>query len=170
MAVTLLAVVLFASAQGAAIEVEARCVVDGFTPGERDRIVTLVRQGTQPDAAFQARLERVGVDCAASRGWDEQRGGVFIAFALGSMVRDNTGPQLERAGIDTAWLEAWLARQDERVQTTPAIELADSERLVTELHARGIPIALLESQSELIGAYVAGLAIMERARRGRAFE
>ncbi|HEY0326526.1 MAG TPA: hypothetical protein VGC46_11225 [Allosphingosinicella sp.] len=166
----LLALALFVAAQGAAVEVEARCVVDGFTLAERDRIVTIVRQGTQPDAALQARLEGVGMDCAASRGWDEQRGGVFIAFALGSMVRDNTGPQLRRAGIDTAWLEAWLARQDERVQTTPAIELADSERMVRELHAQGTPLATLEAQSELIGAYVAGLAIMERARRGLAFD
>lgn len=167
---TLLALVLFATVQGLSIEVEARCVVDGFTPGERERIVELIRQAAEPDAALQTRLEQVGADCVESRGWAERQGGAFIAFALGSMLRDEIGPKLGRAGIDSAWLEAWLARQDDRVRTTPVIDAADSERLVLELHAQGTSMATIESQSGLIGAYVSALVMMERARRGLAFE
>ena len=167
---TFLALALFAAAQAPAIEAEARCIVYGFTSGERERIVELIRRAGEPDPALQGRLQQVGIDCVASRGWAEPQAGAFIAYALGSMLRDDTGLKLRRAGVDPAWLETWLARQDERVRTTPAIAEADSERLVLDLQAQGIPIGTIQSQSELIGAYVSALAIMERARRGLPFE
>lgn len=154
------------AAQPSALAEEASCIIDGFTPDERSRIVTMAQENAEPSPALQRRLEEVGMACVASRGWDEAQGGRYIGFAIATMIRDETADRLRRAGIDPALVAAWLGRQEERLRITPAIDPADAERLVLDLNAQGLPIELLEANGATIGAYVAGLAMVERVERG----
>lgn len=161
-----IALALLAAAPQSGPGVEASCIVDQFTAAERAEVAALAQQNAEPPPALRSRLEAVGAGCAQSRGWTADNAGDIIGLALAVMIRDDAAPRLQQAGIAPASVDAWLARQDDQVRTSPEIGQSDAERLVFDLHAQGVPMPSLEANGQLLGAYVAALVIIERIERG----
>ena len=159
-----------AAAQPSALAGEASCVTDRFSPAERTAFVAMAQQNDEPSPQLRQRFEEVGRACVESRGWDAGEAEAYFGFAVATMIRDESGEQLRRAGVDPGRVAGWLARQEERVRVNPAIAQGDAERLIMDLARDGVPMEALEAHGSLIGAYVAGLAMVERLERGMALE
>jgi hypothetical protein len=156
---------LLAAMQSLPID-DARCITSGLSPAERSEIGALAERNVEPPPPLEARLEEAVANCADERDWAPDRIEPMVGLALAMIIREQTGPRLHSAGIDPATVDAWLGRQSEQMRTNTAIEPADAERLVLDLHEGGIPMPTLEENGELLGVYVGARMIIERVERG----
>ena len=160
------ALALLAAAQADVGVDDAECLLDNLSAAERSALSAAAQTNSEPSAAVSQRLESLAISCGTSRGWSPEQAGNAAALALSMVIVEDAGAALERGAVDPAIIDRWFERQSYERRTDHVFSNEDGEQIVLDLQREGVPLALLESQGERIGAYVAALVMIERIAHG----
>ena len=138
---------------------ELSCVADRLSPAERRAIAAQADSGTAP---FIAALR----ECTRRHGWDRRREDYARDHALATITRAEVQPDLERAGVPTAAIDARIAARPDSAMT--ASETSSAPFVMELITAAGVPRTAIRSDGRAIGAYIAATVLLDRLRRGLA--